>query len=143
MTTSHTIMFVSRLPEANLLTNSSDNFTNLFLSLSSWKRKQTPYLLKKGVFFQFASWNRNHNKYLLKKIVDSEFEIGEIIWWTTPVSFRIKNHGGNCRFVTVKDNTFFAVKNAVRIGLTMGSFIYYVSTFLSPQHFHEFLTIFF
>ena len=75
-----------------LVTNSSDNFTNLFheffprifLSLSSWKRKQTSHWFKTSVFSQFASWKRNPNKYSLKKFVDSEFEIGESIWWTTP-----------------------------------------------------------
>ena len=56
-------------------------FPRIFLSLSNWKRKQTSYLLKTGVFSQFASWKRNHNKYSLKKFVDSEFEIGETIWW--------------------------------------------------------------
>ena len=72
-----------------LVTNSSDNFTNLFhdffppifLSLSSWKRKQTSYWFKTGVFSQFDSWKRNHNKYSLKKFVDAEFKIGKTIWW--------------------------------------------------------------
>ena len=32
-------------------------------------------------FSQFASWKKNHNKYSLKFFVDSEFEIGETIWW--------------------------------------------------------------
>jgi hypothetical protein len=52
--------------------------------LSSWKRKQTSHWFKTSVFSQFASWKRNHNEYSLKKFVDSEFEIGESIWWTTP-----------------------------------------------------------
>ena len=68
-----------------LITNSSDSFTNLFheffprifLSLSSWKRKQTSHWFKTSVFSQFVSWKRNHNKYWLKKFVDSEFKI----WW--------------------------------------------------------------
>ena len=69
--------------------NSSDVFTNLLplfcpgivLSLSSWKRKQISYWSKTGFFPQFSNWKRNHNKCLLEKIVDSEFEIGETIWW--------------------------------------------------------------
>ena len=52
--------------------------------MSSWKRKQTSNWFKTGFFSQFASWKRNYNKYLLKKFVDSEFEIGESIWWTPP-----------------------------------------------------------
>ena len=30
---------------------------------------------------QFVFRKRTHNEYLLKKFVDSEFEIGETIWW--------------------------------------------------------------
>ena len=71
------------------ITNSSDDFTNLFhwfflwifLSLGSWKRKQISYCSKTVFFSQFVLWKRNHNKYSLKKIVESEFEIGETIWW--------------------------------------------------------------
>ena len=71
-----------------LITNSSDVFTNLFHEFFpriflSWNRKQTSYW-SKTVFSQFAGWKRNHIKYSLKKFVDSEFEIGETIWWTTP-----------------------------------------------------------
>ena len=51
-------------------------FPQLFLSLGSWKRKQTSYWSKVVFFSQFVSWKRNHNKYSLKKFVDSEFEIG-------------------------------------------------------------------
>ena len=70
------------------ITNSSNVFNNLLhyffsrslLTLNSWKRKQTSWW-SKTVFSHFDSWKRNHNKYLLKTFVDSEFEIGETIWW--------------------------------------------------------------
>ena len=95
-----------------LITNSSDNFTNLFheffprifLSLSSWKRKQTSHWFKISVFSQFASWKRYYNKYSLKNFVDSEFEIGESIWWTTPklvMSFHLWKMGSGPCLITI------------------------------------------
>ena len=58
------------------VTNSSDVFTNLFHEFfprifHSQSKKKT----------NFASWKRNRNRYFFKKFVDSEFEIGETIWW--------------------------------------------------------------
>jgi hypothetical protein len=46
-------------------------------------KMKTNFLLVQNRFFfsHFSNWKRNHNKFLLKKIVDSEFEIGETIWW--------------------------------------------------------------
>ena len=63
-----------------IITNSSDVFTNLFsqfcprifLSLSSWKRKQISYWSKTALFSQFATW-----KIFAKKFVGSEF----VVWW--------------------------------------------------------------
>ena len=68
------------------LTNSSDDFTNLFprifLSLSCWKRKENSYWFKQVFFLsQFGNQKRNHNKYSLKNFVDSEFMIGITIRW--------------------------------------------------------------
>ena len=76
-----------------LITNSSDVSTNLcheifpqiFLSLSSWKRKQTSYWSQTVFFPQFTSWKNINKKYSLKTFVYLEFEIGETIWWTTPM----------------------------------------------------------
>ena len=56
-------------------------FPQFFLSLSSWKRKQICYWSKIVFFSQIASWKRNDNKYAFKELVDSEFDIGETIWW--------------------------------------------------------------
>ena len=97
---------------SKLVTNSSDNFTNLFheffpqifLSLRSWKRKQTSHWFKISVFSQFASWKRYYNKYSLKNFVDSEFEIGESIWWTTPklvMSFHLWKMGSGPCLITI------------------------------------------
>ena len=60
---------------SHLIVNSLDVFTNLFhqffpqifLSLRSWKRKQSSCWSKTVFFSHFASWKRNHNKYLLQK----------------------------------------------------------------------------
>ena len=56
------------------LTNSSDDFTNLFplfvstnFSQFDWKRKQTSYWSKQGFFFSVGSWKRNYNKLVLVK----------------------------------------------------------------------------
>ena len=38
------------------------------------------------IFLSLSSWKTNQNEYLLLKFVDSEFEIGETIWWTTPMT---------------------------------------------------------
>ena len=70
-------------------TNLSDVFTNSFHEFFStkfsqferWKKKTNFILVQIRFFGQFSSWKRNHYKHLLKKFVDSEFEIGEIIWW--------------------------------------------------------------
>ena len=62
-------------------------FTNCFHEFSQFEQLKTKikFLMVKNRFFfslsQFGSWKRNHNKYSLKKFVDSEFEIGETIWW--------------------------------------------------------------
>ena len=75
--------------QSRLLTNSSDVFTNLFdevfprifLSVSSWKRKQTSefLLVQNRVVSHFASWKRNQSsyKYWFKK--NRRIEIWE--WW--------------------------------------------------------------
>ena len=42
-------------------------FPRIFLSVSSWIRKQISH----SFFSQFAKWNRNHNKYSLRKLIDS------------------------------------------------------------------------
>ena len=67
------------------LTNSSNNFTNLFprffLSLSCWKRKQTSYWFNQGFFLSICQLKKNHSKYSLKNFVDSNFVIGITIRW--------------------------------------------------------------
>ena len=35
----------------------------------------------KHFFSQIASWKRSHDKYSIKELIDSEFKIGETIWW--------------------------------------------------------------
>ena len=58
------------------------NFVHEFFSV--WAvEKGNKFLFVPKQFFcsQFASWKRNHDKYSLEKFVDSEFEIGETIWW--------------------------------------------------------------
>ena len=53
------------------------NFYHKFFSV--WAVEKENFLFVQTSFFSpFGSWNRNHNKYLLK---NSEFEIGENIWW--------------------------------------------------------------
>ena len=46
-------------------------FHEFFLSLSSWKRRQTLYCPQTVFFLSLPA----------KKFIDSEFEIGETIWW--------------------------------------------------------------
>ena len=55
-------------------------------SLSRWKRKQIPHWFK--TFF-FLSWKSNHNKYSSTKLADSEFKIGETIWWAVYFFLRL------------------------------------------------------
>ena len=63
--------------------NSLDSFTNLFHELFLvWAENENSYGYKTGFFSQFPSWKRHYNKYSLKNILDSEFELGETIWWT-------------------------------------------------------------
>ena len=68
----------------SLLTNTSHFFTNLFrdffpqiffLSLSSWKRKQTFIGSKQFFFFSGCNQKWNDNKYCSEIFVDSEFDI--------------------------------------------------------------------
>ena len=54
------------------------NFPRNFLSLSSWKRKQTSYLSKAGFFSESASWKLNNNKYSLNNKI---FRFGIQDWW--------------------------------------------------------------
>ena len=56
-------------------------FPWIFLSLSSWKRKQASDCSKTVFFSQFASRKRNDSK-SFKKIIDSEF----VVWWFDPMS---------------------------------------------------------
>ena len=66
---------------SSLVTNSSDVFTNLFHNF--FPRNFSVWQLKNKLFFLSFPDKKEIklNICLLKKFVDSEFQIGEAIWW--------------------------------------------------------------
>ena len=70
----------------------SRNFFHEFFSVWAVEKGNKLLIGSKQLFFLSLPVEKQQldNKYLLQKFVDSEFEIGETIWWTTPYSLCVE-----------------------------------------------------
>ena len=57
------------------------NLYHQFFSAWAVEKENKRLVGPKQFFSQITSWKRNNDKYSLKELIDSEFEIGETIWW--------------------------------------------------------------